>query len=260
MRAQVQSYRQALAAAKSEQAAALRDVAGKQRPELAEVQREREESLARVKDAAMRLGTQEALVQGKRALLQHAQREEEKLEQKKRTRDKMRAFAESFTYAKGVTLSSFVLSAMLSSVAAQANQLLTLVHGGRYRLVIKKATTRARLDGLELAVMDAYTGQERDVRTLSGGEKFLVSLSLSLGLSAVVRAQAGGISMEAMFIDEGFGTLDPRSIKDALDVLTRIGTGSRVGIISHVDVLRENILQGIEVVKSEKGSSLLMRT
>lgn len=111
-----------------------------------------------------------------------------------------------------------------------------------------------------MEVHDAYTDRERDVRTLSGGEKFLVSLSLSLGLSAVVRAQAGGISMEAMFIDEGFGTLDPRSIKDALDVLTCIGSGSRVGIISHVDVLRENILQGIEVVKSDQGSRIMIRT
>ena len=90
--------------------------------------------------------------------------------------------------------------------------------------------------------------------TLSGGEKFLVSLALSLGLSAVVRAQAGGVAMEAIFIDEGFGSLDPASIRDALDVLTRIGAGGKVGIISHVEALRENILQGIEVVKGKAGS------
>ncbi len=166
----------------------------------------------------------------------------------------MRAFTECFTYNKGVTLSSFVLSAMLGSVAEQANELLRLVHGGRYRLEVRSARTRARLDGLELQVLDGYFGGERDVRTLSGGEKFLVSLALSLGLSAVVRAQAGGVAMEAIFIDEGFGSLDPASIRDALDVLTRIGAGGKVGIISHVEALRENILQGIEVVKGKAGS------
>ena len=94
------------------------------------------------------------------------------------------------------------------------------------------------------------------MRTLSGGEKFLVSLALSLGLSAVVRAQAGGVAMEAMFIDEGFGSLDPASIRDALDVLSTIGAGGKVGIISHVEALRENILQGIEVVKTRSGSRI----
>ena len=259
-RARAQDYRQQLAAARAEAEAAAQGVEGAQRPDLAAALAERDRCLALSNESAMRMGTQEALVQGKTDLLARVQREGEKLLVQKATRDRMRAFVESFTYAKGVTLSSFVLSAMLGSVAAQANRLLQLVHGGRYQLSVKKASTRARLDGLELTVLDGQTGQERDVRTLSGGEKFLVSLSLSLGLSAVVRAQAGGVSMEAMFIDEGFGTLDPRSIKDALDVLTCIGSGSRVGIISHVDVLRENILQGIEVVKCEKGSLVQLRT
>ena len=106
-------------------------------------------------------------------------------------------------------------------------------------------------------MQDAYSGGERAVRTLSGGEKFLVSLALSLGLSSVVRAQAGGVRMEAMFIDEGFGTLDPRSIQDALDVLSCIGSGGQVGIISHVDALRETIAQGIEVKKGEHGSRIV---
>ena len=77
------------------------------------------------------------------------------------------------------------------------------------------------------------------MRTLSGGEKFLVSLALSLGLSAVVRAQAGGVAMEAIFIDEGFGSLDPASIRDALDVPDPHRAGGKVGIISHVEALRE---------------------
>jgi len=260
MRMQVQAHAQKLAAAIAEEEAAQSAVAGKERPDVQAAAAQRQESQDKWNDALAQEGTKRALVTEKQKLLTGVRQEGEKVLRMRMTRDKMKTFTESFTYAKGVTLSSFVLSAMLGTVAEQANRLLSLVHGGRYRLSIKKAATKAKLDGLELAVHDAYTGLERDVRTLSGGEKFLVSLSLSLGLSAVVRAQAGGISMEAMFIDEGFGTLDPRSIKDALDVLTCIGSGSRVGIISHVDVLRENILQGIEVVKSERGSRVVVRT
>ena len=120
----------------------------------------------------------------------------------------MHAFVDCFAVNKGLTLSSFVLQAMLGAVAEQANRLLEMVHGGRYRLSIREGGVQNKLDGLELSVQDAYSGGERAVRTLSGGEKFLVSLALSLGLSSVVRAQAGGVRMEAMFIDEGFGTLD----------------------------------------------------
>ena len=260
IRGQVQNHAQKLAAALAEEEAAQKAVAEKERPDVQAAAAQRQEQQNQWNDALAAEGAKRALVTEKQKLLIGVRREGEKVLQMRQTRDKMKAFTESFTYAKGVTLSSFVLSAMLGTVAEQANRLLALVHGGRYRLSIKKAATKAKLDGLELAVHDAYTGLERDVRTLSGGEKFLVSLSLSLGLSTVVRAQAGGISMEAMFIDEGFGTLDPRSIKDALDVLTCIGSGSRVGIISHVDVLRENILQGIEVVKSERGSRVVIRT
>lgn len=260
LRTEIQAHAQKLAAARFEEKTAREAVEGKQRPNLEALLRIRQERQTQWNEVLAAEGAKRALVREKEKLLADIRREGEKVLKMRAERDKLRAFTESFTYSKGVTLSSFVLSAMLSAVAEQANRLLALVHGGRYRLSIKRASTKARLDGLELEVHDAYTDRERDVRTLSGGEKFLVSLSLSLGLSAVVRAQAGGISMEAMFIDEGFGTLDPRSIKDALDVLTCIGSGSRVGIISHVDVLRENILQGIEVVKSDQGSRIMIRT
>lgn len=258
LREEIQKYRQDLAAAQAAQTSAQEAVGENQRPDLAAALALRDESLKSYHQAAAEAGAQAALLENKQKLLLSTQREGEKLAVQRRTVEKMRAFTECFTYNKGVTLSSFVLSAMLSSVTQQANGLLRLVHGGRYQLCVRQAQSKNRLDGLELAVLDAYSGGERDVRTLSGGEKFLVSLALSLGLSSVVRAQNGGVAMEAMFIDEGFGTLDPRSIKDALDVLTRIGSGGKVGIISHVEVLRENILQGVEVVKGEKGSRVLM--
>ena len=260
LRGASEEYQRSLSAARAEAEAARKAVDGQQRPDLDRLMRAREESLARCNAAAAAAGAQRALLENKRKALVKTEKDGEKARALRRACDKMRAFAETFAYSKGVTLSSFVLSAMLARVAEQANYLLERVHGGRYRLAICQASSRAKLDGLELKVLDAYSGGERDVRTLSGGEKFLVSLTLSLGLSAVVRAQTGGISMEAMFIDEGFGTLDPRSIKDALDVLARIGSGGKVGIISHVEVLRENVLQGVEVIKGDKGSKIALHT
>ncbi|MEG0915250.1 MAG: SbcC/MukB-like Walker B domain-containing protein, partial [Christensenellaceae bacterium] len=94
---------------------------------------------------------------------------------------------------------------------------------------------------------------------LSGGEKFLVALALSLGLSAVVQAQSGGIKLDAMFIDEGFGSLDPDEIKNALELLSNVKGGSKlVGIISHVQLLKENIQTSIEIRKAKSGSEIVM--
>nr|WP_243249406.1 SbcC/MukB-like Walker B domain-containing protein [Anaerotruncus rubiinfantis] len=149
---------------------------------------------------------------------------------------------------------------MLSSITAEANRLLKNVHGGRYQLYrTLEGSGRSRKAGLDLEVLDAHAGKRRPVAGLSGGEKFLVSLSLALGLSAVVQSQSGGIRMDAMFIDEGFGSLDPGSIADALDVLASVrGSRRLVGIISHVAALRENIDASIEVVKERAGSRLVL--
>ena len=118
---------------------------------------------------------------------------------------------------------------------------------------------RARKAGLELEVFDAYSGEKRSVAGLSGGEKFLVSLALSLGLSAVVQAQSGGIRIDTMFIDEGFGSLDTLSIRDALNVLGSVkGSKRLVGIISHVQMLKETIEASISVEKSRSGSTLII--
>lgn len=167
-------------------------------------------------------------------------------------------FARMLRGDSGVSLQRYVLGVMLSSITAEANKMLQKVHDGRYQLLrtMEKAG-RARKAGLELEVFDQRTGMRRSVASLSGGEKFLVSLSLSLGLSAVVQTGCGGIQLQAMFIDEGFGTLDESSIADALQILAQIRhTGGIVGVISHVQVLKENIHCGIEVSKYNNGSKL----
>ncbi len=145
---------------------------------------------------------------------------------------------------------------MLSSITAAANQLLAHVHDGRYRIYRSTKTSgKVRKSGLELCVYDAYSQSERSVISLSGGEKFLVSLALSMALSTVVQAKNGGIRMETMFIDEGFGSLDEQSIADALQLLSNmVRRKSTIGIISHVELLKENIPYGIRVVKDKNGS------
>lgn len=160
--------------------------------------------------------------------------------------------------SNGVGLQRYVLGVMLSAITQEANRLLQKVHDGRYQLCRSiESSGRTRKAGLDLEVFDAYSGEKRNVKSLSGGEKFLVALALSLGLSAVVQAQSGGIHIDALFIDEGFGSLDPASIENALDVLASVRGGSKlIGIISHVQMLQENIETTIEVCKNRTGSTL----
>ena len=161
----------------------------------------------------------------------------------------------------GLSLQRYVLGVMLSSVTAEANRLLKNVYGGRYQLFrSQELGDKRRRGGLELEILDHANGQRRSVRTLSGGEKFLVALSLAIGLSSVVQAQGSGVRMEAMFIDEGFGSLDKEAVADALDILDGIRKGSgMVGIISHVEQLAETIPNKIVVKKTRQGSICSIR-
>ncbi len=180
------------------------------------------------------------------------------LDEQKREYAGLDGFARLLRGDFGVGIKRYVLGVMLSSVTAEANKLLKLAHNGRYQLYrSSEGAGRERRIGLSLEVFDSHTGERRSVISLSGGEKFLVALALSLGLAAVVQARNGGIRMDAMFIDEGFGMLDPDSIEDALSILTSVMGGSRlIGIISHVEALRENVSALIEVKKTNRGSAL----
>lgn len=172
--------------------------------------------------------------------------------------DRLSAFTRLVRGVSGVSLQRYVLGVMLSAVTAEANRLLERIHDGRYQIYRTLETTgRTRKAGLELEVFDRQSGGRRSVATLSGGEKFLVALALSIGLSAVTQAQAGGKTLGAIFIDEGFGTLDEQSLHDAMGALAAIRSSrGMVGIISHVALLRESIECGIEVVKKPQGSEL----
>ena len=192
--------------------------------------------------------------------LENLKKEREQL--KKQTDEYVRldVFARLLRGDKGVGLKRYILGVMLTAITQQANLLLKKVHDGRYQLFrTVEGRGRARKVGLDLEVFDSFSGEKRSVASLSGGEKFLVALALSMGLSAVVQAQSGGVRIDAMFIDEGFGSLDPSSIEDALAILATIRGGSRlVGIISHVQLLKENIDASIEVRKNRTGSEIVL--
>ncbi|MFD2443748.1 AAA family ATPase [Bacillus sp. CGMCC 1.16607] len=155
-----------------------------------------------------------------------------------------------------ITFERFVLAAFLDDILREANGRLLKMTSGRYQLARKTDRSKGNVQsGLELLIFDQYTGQERHVKTLSGGESFKASLALALGLADVVQNYAGGVSMETMFIDEGFGTLDPESLDQAIEALMDIQSSGRlVGIISHVPELKERIDARLEVVATQIGS------
>src|SRR6202012_605148 len=128
-----------------------------------------------------------------------------------------------------MTLSSFVLAARLEEVAAAASERLLTMTAGRYSLVHSDARRGNAKAGLSLLACDAWTGVDRDTATLSGGETFLASLALALGLADVVTAESAGTRMEALFVDEGFGTLDEDTLDEVMNVLDGLRAGGRIG-------------------------------
>jgi len=160
-----------------------------------------------------------------------------------------------------MTLSAFVLAARLEEVAAAASERLLKMTSGRYSLAHTDARRGAGRSGLGLHACDTWTGVDRDTSTLSGGETFLASLALALGLADVVTAEAGGTRIEALFVDEGFGSLDEDTLEEVMTVLDGLREGGRmVGIVSHVAELRQRIPAQIRVHKGHAGSHLAVRT
>jgi exonuclease SbcC len=155
-------------------------------------------------------------------------------------------------------LSAYVLAARLEEVAAAATDRLLQMSGGRYTLVHTDDLVAGRArSGLGLAVVDSWTGSQRDTASLSGGETFYASLALALGLADVVRAEAGGTSIETMLVDEGFGSLDAETLDEVMDTLDGLRSGGRaVGLVSHVADLRDRIPMQLEIVKTRTGSQI----
>lgn len=157
-----------------------------------------------------------------------------------------------------MSLNSYVLAARLEQVALAASERLVAMSDGRYLLQHSDArAARGAKSGLGLEVVDQWTGHRRDTSTLSGGESFMASLSLALGLADVVQQEAGGIQIETLFVDEGFGSLDEQSLEQVMDALEGLRDGGRVvGLVSHVGEMKQRIGTQLQVLKGRNGSTL----
>ena len=155
---------------------------------------------------------------------------------------------------RGVKLETYVLMTCFDRILYRANQHLKIMSDGQYEL--RRRDISEAKQGLELDVMDFYNGTERDVNTLSGGESFQASLALALGLSDEIQSSSGGVRLDTMFVDEGFGSLDPDTLQQAIRALLSLAEYDRlIGIISHVDALKEQIDRQILVTKRKSGGS-----
>lgn len=158
-----------------------------------------------------------------------------------------------------LTLENYVLMHFLEQILVKANQRLLSMTGQRYELIRNEKKGRG-FSGLEIEVFDYYSNQSRHITSLSGGETFQASLALALGLCEVVQNEQGGIALDAMFIDEGFGTLDQETLETALDTLIQLQSSGRlVGIISHVTELKNRIPVILDVVSKNYQSTTLLR-
>ncbi len=177
--------------------------------------------------------------------------------------DRLGSLAAASDNTKGgrLTFERYVMGAVFKEILDMANQRLNLMTGGKYELVHRSSGGRANaMTGFQISVLDQTTGKERPSETLSGGESFLASLALALGLSDVVQNHEGGVQIDSLFIDEGFGTLDDGVLDKAMEVLKQLTEGQRlVGIISHVAKLEASIPDQICVRGGESGSRITIR-
>lgn len=156
-----------------------------------------------------------------------------------------------------LSFDAWILGTYLDEITAYANTRLERMSDGRFRIQVDDQYRKGNsLAGLDLEILDAYTGKARPAATLSGGETFMASISLALGLADSIQARSGGIQLDAVFIDEGFGSLDETSLEKALGILDEIRGHRMVGLISHVPELRSRIPGRIEIVKTQTGSRI----
>jgi exonuclease SbcC len=237
---------------------------GKERPNLQELEERRRNAESEKNQATLtwqQLDKRLSLLLDTRKKLQKAAAEREELDKQYAVVGTLSDVANGQTGNK-ISLQRFVLSVLLDDVLIEASQRLSLMSKGRYQLLRKEDRAKGnKASGLELEVEDAYTGKQRPVATLSGGESFMAALSLALGLSDVVQAYAGGIRLDTLFIDEGFGSLDAESLDLAIRTLVDLqSSGRMVGIISHVAELKEQLPLRIDVVTGRAGSGIRVVT
>ncbi|GAB1045865.1 MAG: SMC family ATPase [Shewanella algae] len=253
---------------RSEQQALLKAMderlAGQILPELGQLEslwQQQQQQLAEAEDAWQTLNNRMQSLKGTEAQLNKEALAAQALEQEYALIGTLSDVANGNSHSK-VSLQRFVLSVLLDDVLLEASRRLALMSKGRYRLLRKEDRAKGnKASGLELEVEDAYSSKVRPVATLSGGESFMAALSLALGLSDVVQAYAGGIKLDTLFIDEGFGSLDQDSLELAVRTLMDLqSSGRMIGVISHVSEMKEQISCRIDINKHALGSSIRLVT
>jgi exonuclease SbcC len=194
-----------------------------------------------------------------RAEVESAQRDYDELADEAAPVVHLAKLAKGMSGNRRVNLTTYVLRQWFEQVVAAANLRLAGMSSGRFELVrVDEGGNKAERTGLTLQVLDRHTGEQRSTRSLSGGETFYTSLALALGLADVVRAEAGGVELDTLFIDEGFGSLDADTLDQVMEVIDELRTrGRTVGIVSHVAELKHRIAERIEVRRLPDGSSTL---
>lgn len=241
---------------------ALREQIGEAREEDQEALQDRRKRLEEQKsDLTERRGEVSARADANRRALERMKRQQSQLEAIERKWSWVRSLSDTANGTLAgkdkIMLETYIQMAYFDRTLIRANTRLMTMTGGQYELTRREGASNQRSQsGLELDVLDHYNGTKRSVRTLSGGEAFLASLSLALGLSDEIQATAGGIRLDTMFVDEGFGSLDEDALDQAMRALQNLTEGNRlVGIISHVSELKERIDRQIVVTKHPSGGS-----
>ncbi len=230
---------------------------------LGRVLEEKEVQLAELKARLEVLSPRIAMNRQALANLERSQQQSREVQARAACIDKLNRTANG-TLSGGLGKQQFeqyVLTAYFRRAVEAANRRFVAMTGGKYELLCHSRAEGRGHSALDLDVCDNYTGRVRTVRSLSGGESFQAALALALGLSDIIQAGAGGVRIDAMFIDEGFGTLDGESLEKALEALAGLTRGDRlVGVISHVPELRERIDKQVVVTKTRQGSRMTLVT
>ncbi|HPE35770.1 MAG TPA: AAA family ATPase [Spirochaetales bacterium] len=259
-RKELRDYETDLAAALADDKAARAQVEGRQRPDMAALDQayaDAEAKLAQARRICDGLALEASALRGDLARHGDLARKADVLRSRSDTLNGLATLLNGDTPGKHLSFRNYALGLWFSQVMAMASARLRDMSDGRYDLRMAEGRARGQgRVGLDIEVADAFTGKARPASSLSGGEKFLSSISLALGLSDVITQGSGGVALDSIFIDEGFGSLDEDALDRAMAALDRIRGDRMIGIVSHVAELRDRVPSRIEVRKGRSGSTL----